>query len=283
MAPDGRSFVTAVALQNTSLWIHNPEGERQVSLEGNATKPKFTPDGKKLCYLVVKEATYNFAWYRNPGELRVVDLESGRTEPVVRGLPVLDYDISVDGQNVVMWTTDREGKSRLWVAPFDRSSPPAQIPDVEGTQPRFGPGGEIFFCHLEGMSMFVYRVHSDGTGLRKAFAEPILLLHAVSPDGRWVSAWAPLPGNELPFCLIFPLNGGRPIPFGGFIRLMTWSRDGRSLFTTGYHTYFIPLLPGEALPRIPAGGFHSEEEMARLPGAQLINGDRIVSGPSPDV
>ena len=25
MAPDGRSFVTAVALQNTSLWIHDPK------------------------------------------------------------------------------------------------------------------------------------------------------------------------------------------------------------------------------------------------------------------
>ena len=42
MAPDGRSFVTAVALQNTSLWIHDAGGDRQISLEGNGANPKFS-------------------------------------------------------------------------------------------------------------------------------------------------------------------------------------------------------------------------------------------------
>ena len=56
VAPDGRSLITAVALQNTSLWIHDARGERQISLEGNAANPRFTRGGKKLCYLVVKEA-----------------------------------------------------------------------------------------------------------------------------------------------------------------------------------------------------------------------------------
>jgi len=74
MAPDGRSFVTAVTLQNISLWVHDAKGERQISLEGNATSPKFTPDGRKLCYLIVREGTDEFAWYRNPGELRIADL-----------------------------------------------------------------------------------------------------------------------------------------------------------------------------------------------------------------
>ena len=104
MAPDGRSFITAVALQNTSLWVHDAKGEHQISMEGNGTNPKFTPDGRKLCYLIVKEAPNNFAWYRNPGELRIADLESGRSEPLVSGFPVLDYDISADGQHVVMWS-----------------------------------------------------------------------------------------------------------------------------------------------------------------------------------
>ena len=35
MAPDGRSFVTAVAVQNVSAWLHDPNGERQILLEGN--------------------------------------------------------------------------------------------------------------------------------------------------------------------------------------------------------------------------------------------------------
>ena len=146
ISPDGRSLVTAVGLQNTSLWIHDAKGERQISLEGNVTNPKLTPDGKRLCYLIVKEATNKFAWFRNPGELRVADLETGRSQSVVRGLEVHDYDISADGKELVMWIVDPERKSRLWLAQLDRGSPPVQIPNVEGVQPRFGPGGDIFFA-----------------------------------------------------------------------------------------------------------------------------------------
>ena len=55
MAPDGRSVITAVGLQSASIWLHDGEGEHQVSLlEGNAAYPKFTPDSKKLCYRIVK-------------------------------------------------------------------------------------------------------------------------------------------------------------------------------------------------------------------------------------
>jgi eukaryotic-like serine/threonine-protein kinase len=280
MAPDGRSFVTAVTLQNTSLWIHDARGERQISLEGNGTKPKFTPDGRKLCFLIVKEAPNELAWYRNPGELRIADLESGRSEPLVSGLPVLDYDISTDGQQVVVWTTDPEGKSRLWLARFDGSSPPVQIPNVEGGSPRFGPAGDIVFRHLEGTSTFVYIVHPDGTGLRKALAQAVFLLMAVSPDGRWISAWAPLPGNGPPANQAFPLDGGPPIQIGGSFTILTWSLDGRSSLIGGY---LIPLPPSKALPRIPAGGFHSEEELAHVPGARRIDAQGVVPGPSASV
>jgi len=286
MAPDGRSFVTAVALQNTSLWVHDAKGERQISLEGNAANPQFTPDGKKLCYLIVREAPNEFAFYRDPGELRIADLESGRSEPVVRGLQVLNYDISADGRQVVMWTMDLEGKPRLWVARFDRKSPPVQIPNVEGANPRFGPGGDILFRHLEGMSTFVYRVRQDGTGLRKALEEPVFLLDAVSRHGRWIVGWAPFPGNGRSLNQAFPLDGGPPIPIGGAFTNLRWSLDERSVFIGEDgedQTYIIPLAPGEALPRIPAGGFHSEEEIAQLPGARRINASEVVPGPSPDV
>jgi eukaryotic-like serine/threonine-protein kinase len=283
IAPDGRSFVTAVALQNTSLWVHDGKGERQISLEGNGTNPKFTPDGKKLCYLIVKEAPNEFAWYKNPGELRIADLESGRSKPIVRGLPVLDYDISADGQQVVMSTVDREAKPRLWVAPFDRSSPPVQIPDVEGESPRFLPDGDIVFRRGEAMSTFVYRVHPDGTGLQKALAEPVFLLNAVSPDGRWIVGWAQLPGNGPPSIQAFPLDGGPPIQIGGSFTFLSWSLDGRSSFIDAGQTYIIPLAPGEPLPRIPVGGFHSEEEIARLPRARRIDAHRVVPGPSASV
>jgi DNA-binding winged helix-turn-helix (wHTH) protein/Tol biopolymer transport system component len=291
MAPDGRSFVTAVTIQNTSLWIHDAMGEREISLEGNGHDPKFTPDGKKLCYRIVPNAPIQFAWYRNPGnvlkighdrnpgELRVADLESGRSESLVPGFPVLEYDISADGRLVVMSTTDGEGKPRLWVMPFDRSSPPVQIPNVEGASPRFGAGDEILFRHLDGTSVFVYRVHPDGTGLRKAFTAPVLIMNSVSPDGRWIVAWAPDVRSGLSSIQVFPLNGAPPIQIGSFINI-SWSLDGRSVLIG---QYLVPLRPGEALPKIPAGGFRSQDEIARLPGAHRIEADGVVLGPSAGV
>ena len=276
ISADGRSLITAVSLQNTSLWIHDAKGERQISLEGNATNPKFLPDGKKLCYLVVKEFPNPFRW-KNPGELQIADLESGRSDVVVRDFPVLDYDISADGRRIVLWTTDNEGKSRLWLAAFDRSSPPMQIPNVEGGEPRFGPSGDIFFRHFEN----VYRVHPDGTGLTRALAYPALLQWNVSPNGKWIVEWAPLPGNGPPAIQAFPLNGGPPVQVGGSFTFLSWSLDGRSVLLGG--SYIVPLSAGKTLPPIPAGGFQSEDEIARLPRAQLINADGVVLGPSAGV
>ena len=195
MAPDGRSIVTAVGLQSSSIWLHDARGERQISLlEGNAAYPQFTPDGKKLCYRIVKAVPRLTGTNRDPGEVWVADVDSGHSEPLAPGFQPLDYAISRDGKQMVMEAPDGEGKPRLWLAPFDRRSPPRQIPGVEGRSAQFGPSGEIFFRYTEGSSGFVYRVMPDGTGLRKALEQPVFYLVAVSPDGRWIQAWAPNPG-----------------------------------------------------------------------------------------
>jgi hypothetical protein len=182
-----------------------------------------------------------------------------------------------------MSTIDPKGKPRLWVARLDRSSSPIEIPNVEGESPKFGRGGDIFFRHLEGTSTFVYRVHSDGTGLQKVRAEPVLVLYSASRDGRWIAAWAPLPGNGPPANQAFPLDGGPPIQIGPFL-FLTWSLDGRYMLIAGRTgAYLIPLAPGHVFPRIPAGGFHSDEEIARLPGARQIDAQGVVPGPSAGV
>jgi dipeptidyl aminopeptidase/acylaminoacyl peptidase len=275
MAPDGRSFVTAVALQSSSIWVHDARGERQISLlEGNAAYPKFTPDGKKLSYRIVK-AVPRFGTNRDPGEVWVADLDSGRSEPLAPGFPVLDYDISPDGRQVVLEAPDAAGKPRLWLAPFDRRSPPLPIPNVEGRMALFGPSGEIFFRYLEEDSSFAYRVRPDGTGLRKAFEQPILGDTGISPDGRWIEVWAPLPGNGPSAVQLFPLDGGSPVVIGSNTFLQ-WSRGGDSIWISGGavaygRTYIVPLRRGKTLPPIPPGGFRSEQEVASLPGAHRID------------
>jgi DNA-binding winged helix-turn-helix (wHTH) protein/Tol biopolymer transport system component len=285
MAADGRSFVTAVAVQNVSVWLHDAKGERQISLEGNAAEPKFTPDGKKLCYRIVTKAPVLFQSNRAAGAVWVADLESGRSAPLASDFPVFAYDISSDGREVVLEAEDGEGRSKFWLTSFERQSPLRPIPNVEGRQPVFGPSGEIFFRGSDG---FAYRVQQDGTGMQKAFEQPILVLGTVSPDGRWILGWSRLPGDDQASVHAFPLAGGRPVRISDRIG-WHWSPGGRFLsvselpFGEDRTTYLIPLTSGEALPAIPAGGFSSELQVAHLPGARKIDALRAIPSSSPDV
>jgi hypothetical protein len=47
--------------------------------------------------------------------------------------------------------------------------------------------------------------------------------------------------------------------------------------------FFFPLAGPQILPKIPAGGLGTGEEIARLPGARRIEGRLVTLGPSPDV
>ena len=291
LAADGRSLVTAVSLQNGSLWVHDASGERGISIEGNAASGRFTPDGKKLVYRVVREAPNEFQFYRDPGELMVADVKSGRSEPLVPGLKVLNLDISADGRQVVMEAEDREGRPHIWLAPLDRSSLPRRIPDVEGREPRFAPTGEIFFRHVEGNPTaagsvgFMYLIYPDGSGMRKVFDQSVFECgggSAISPDGRWVYVLAPLHGDGPSTGQIFSLDAKPPVVVGATTAI-SWAAGGVTVQDWAPWAFFVPLAAGQAVPRIPAGGFHSNEEIARLPGARKIDGQHVVVGPSPDV
>ena len=251
MALDGRSFITAVGLTQSSVWVHDDGGDRQVSLEGYACAPKFTHDGKRLLYQVRKGAA---------SELWMAELDSGRSEPLLPGIAVAlagsapstlpGYDISLDGRQVVVASPDNAGKSRLWLAPLDRRSPPRQIPNIEGAQPVFGATGEVFFHSVEGTSAFLYRVRDDGSGLRKAIDLSIVGIMGESPDRNWLVLGSSAAGGFL----IFRVDGGAPLQTPIQSRtLLRWSGDGKHLFlhrplTSTDKTYVFPLTPGRPLP-----------------------------------
>jgi hypothetical protein len=72
---------------------------------------------------------------------------------------------------------------------------------------------------------------------------------------------------------------------------LAWQPDGNILYLSVStsmntaravgHTYLIPLAPGKLLPPIPAGGFHSESEIAALPGVRVIDAGDVAPGPTP--
>jgi Tol biopolymer transport system component len=296
MAPDGRSLVTAVALKSTSLRIHDAHGEREAVTDANAADPKFSSDGTKLFYRVVKEPPSERVFYRDAGEVRVMDVASGRSEPVVRGLAALDYDLSADDREIVLETAGDPGKTHIVLAPVDRSVPPRQIPGADGSFPRFGRPGEILFRRTEGSRAertigSIYRIHPDGSGMQKAFELPVLLMGPVSPDHRSLAVWAPIDGNGPPASQLIPLDGGAPLVVGAALG-WSWSHDGASLSIASFfgaimpesRSYVIPIKSGQSMPPVPPGGFRTEADIAGLPGARKLDDvGTIWLGPNRDV
>src|SRR5262245_40332977 len=233
----------------------------------------------------------------DPSELHAVELDSGRNEALLPGFRVvgplgLAYDISPDGREVVVSALDARGKRRLWVAPLDRHSAPRQILNTEGDYPLFGPDGDIFFRAIEGTSAFVYRVHEDGSGARRAIEQTVARLDGISRDGQWLVAMARIPGSDGPRYIAFSLQDKNRIIIlganlaGGEPKL-GWSPDGRWIFVSlptpskmaSRWAYAIPLSTGRVFTKIPAGGFQSEAEIAKLPGARRIDAFDVALGP----
>ena len=288
VAPDGRSLLTAVGVGQSSVWVHDSRGDRQISLEGQAFQPRFTPDGKKLLYRTRTASS---------SELWVAELDSNHTEPLLPGFSVAGagdaggswgsgYDISPDGRQLVFFSPDREGKLRMWLTPLDRSSPPRQVGGVEGESPTFGPGGEIFFRKLEGTSAFLYSVHEDGTALRRAVDLPLINVFGAYPDRKWL-----LLGVTGKGMVLFPIGSGTPVLLHlGPPNWLAWSGDARHVFLCSLNerrkrAYALPLSPGEVLPgslRL-AKGLPSEAELAKLPGVRILPVGNVVPGPTADI
>jgi serine/threonine protein kinase len=291
MSPDGRSFVTAVGVRQSSVWVHNGGADRQISLEGFAFQPRFSSDGRRLFYRILTGTS---------SELWMADLGSNHTEPLLPGFPIpvtgesilmgghSAYDIAPDGRRIIFYSPDRAGKSRLWLAPLDRSSQPRQVPDVEGEQPVFGPSGEIFFRKLVGNSAFLYSVREDGSGLRRMSESPLVGVLSVHPSRQWLALGFSPGGQE-----IFPVDGGAPVVTNSIPPpLLRWSGDGKHLLVVGTeheawaNTYVVPLKAGEVLPERIARGknFPSEGELAKLPGVRTLPmATDIVPGSTADV
>jgi len=295
MSPDGLSFITSVGSRQSSVWVNNSNTTRQVSFEGFSFDPKITPDGKRLCYRILKGALPT----SDPSELRMVDLDSGRDEPFLRGFAVVGmphhtYDISPDGRQIVVTVLGQKGEHRLWLVPFDRQLRPREIPSVEGDFPLFGSSGEIFFRGLEGNAAFVYRIRDDGTGLQKMFDQPVASLAGVSPDGHWLVV--KVPGTDGASTVALPVHQDSPVRVIATAAIsftdpeVHWSRDAKSIYFripaneswAAGRTYVLPLVRGSMWPKMPLDGFQSAADITKVPGSTLLS-EFDCPGPTPEM
>jgi Tol biopolymer transport system component len=282
-APDGRSFVTSVGTSQSTLWVHDSRGDRQITSEGYVFMPSISADGKKLYYLV---RSYGLrSW--NQGDLWVADLETGQRQRLLAEFQIIHYSISTDGQRVVFVSVDEQGRNPVWQSSLNGQLPPRQLSTIDAGAAFFGAPGEVLFAGQQ--EFYVYRVKDDGSELQKVITTPLLPL-AVSPDGQWIAVQDPAAWGAL---IVYPAGGGSPRrlcdlcapPWGteppAFY--FGWAPNGEFAYWNFTNaTYAIPLQSGRVLPGIHAGGIQSKEGVAALPGARLISEqDRSVPGPNP--
>ncbi len=277
LAADGRSFVTSVGTRRSAIWIHDAAGERAILSEGYALVPRLSRDGTRVFYLLVRD------WWLSArgrvaasAELRSLDPKSGKSESVLSGVSVSDYEISRDEKEVAFTTTDGNGTSQIWLAALDRRTPPRQIAQG-GDQVSFGPEEDLVFRSVADNNTLI-RIKKDGTGRSRVTAATVIDKFGLSPDGKWVIA--PLAGSGT---FAVPVDGGAPTRICARVCPSTWSSDGRWLYVapvaTG-KTYAIPVPSGRSLPDLPAEGIDPGAAVG-VPGARIIENGSISPGADP--
>ena len=267
MEKDGRSFLTSVGTTNEALWIRDATGERLVSAEGDTFEGTFSPDGKKLYYL-------KRGGPEAKTELWNTELDSGKSERVVPGYNLepgangKNYTVTRDGQRVAFVMRDEKEIAHLWVASTDHRTSPKKL-DSEGNEdtPFFLPNGELIYRALEGGKNYLYTRKVDGSGRRKLREEPILTLHAVSPDGRWSILGERMDGNpEHPSAMVaYPIEGGRDVLISWVLYEPEWTADGKYLLiragvNADLKDELLPVRRDRGLPDLPRDGVRKTED-----------------------
>ena len=283
IAADGRTVITSVGLTQRAVWVHDASGERQISLEGYAYWPLLSSDGRRACFRVTRGPGTG----QSPSELWMTDLGSGRNERIFPGQMVTGYDVSRDDR-VVASVMEPDGKTRVWTAWLDGREPPRRIPGAEGDNPRFGREDEILFRVTQGDSPFLVRIREDGTGRETIPKVTGSVFGTTSPDGEWLS------GLDAGMSA-YSTRGGPPIRiFPASMRSrLRWGFDDKQVYLSVQYgemsafafgrTYLLPVAKGSVLPRVPAGGFQTEAELAAVPGVEILPYGDLAPGPSPSV
>jgi eukaryotic-like serine/threonine-protein kinase len=278
MAPDGKSLIASVGVQKSSVWTHDATGNHAVSLEGSASAPWLSPDGKRLYYLLRKSSSSDVS------ELWRRDLQSGKSDPVLTGQHIVDYDVSRDEAKVA-FTVHVGGESQIFLAAADRSSPPRQVVRG-GDEVSFG-AGQLFFRQVGGKADHLARVQEDGSGLDRVPGTKTTDIGGVSPDSEWVVVEDPesVPGG---FVVGVRRRAQRKICAG--VCFVQWSADGKYLYVSPVSrfsaqestlpTYIIPIPHGVERLDLPASGIDwaNQQQLASL---QSIPQANMSPGPDP--
>jgi eukaryotic-like serine/threonine-protein kinase len=284
LAPDGRSLVTSVGTSERSIWVHDQEGEHQISSQGFCHTPRFSMDGKSVFYLQALNSQQS-AESNTGAELWVSDLATGQASRVLPGIAAVYFTISPDAKQVAFETIDANGQHHLWVSSTEHRFAPRQIRSGDRQfVPQYSPSGRIYYVASAGGHAYLYRMKNDGTQEEKVVSEPIDHAFGISPDERYVAVYRTLEREDNRVdAEAVPVTGGPWIPLCSGWCTVSWAPDGKVMyffqhsFTGNAQTYVVPIHHGSDLPKLPKSGFQSEREL-RAAATQVLEGN-VVPGP----
>ena len=267
---DGKSLVTSVGIQDSTVWVHDLRGEHQISSDGSVLAPQFSADSRELYYLRASRPSAD-------PELWVTDLANGANKPVLSGylfrtcgVGAQHYALSHDGKQIAFSMLDSAGQSKVWIAPTDRSASAKVIQSqTRDDCPFFLPSGDLIVRQVEGDQNFLYRMRPDGTERHRISDVAIFDPYGVSHDGRWVLGVTRGPDRDHPYSVAaLPVGGGVAVPVCLVLCAARWDRTGKALYlmvpTSGdKNTYALPL-ERTGLPKLPASGITSSRELVEM-------------------
>jgi len=291
MAGDGKSLVTSVGTKDSSVWIHDKKGERQIALEGNTSTTTFSSDGARLYYLM--------RIGRDPKpELWRVDLKTGENERLLPGYGVetkegeatKNYAISRDEKHVAVAMKDEKGTTHVWIATTDHRSAPQKLESpYSEDSPSFLPNGDLIYRASRDGKNYLYRRKMPSGEEALVMDQPILGVHTVSPDGKW-AAVAVSTDQDAPHpyrVVAVPIDGGQPVTLCRTICGVDWDANGTHMCLNLYElkhgvSYFVPTEKGVGLPKFGADGPADSEELKKLGKTNGID-ESVESAVSPEV
>jgi eukaryotic-like serine/threonine-protein kinase len=294
VTPDGKYLITSLGLRRASVWIHDADGDRQLTSQGFALLPSWASAGEKIFFLVRSGAAPAYV----SGELWSLDLRTGETEAVLPEYAMSSYQVAPDGKRVLFVSTGNPAGDGLWIADLDRRTSPHQLTRAGEFRTFFGPPGEILY-QSQGNQRHLYRMREDGSGQEQVTPEAITFLIGVSTDGEWAAVALPQASRTDGITVkLFPTRGGSPLvvcdacipafgPSQQQAPMFNWSVDGKYLYISlqyfGRHSrksLVLPWRPGRSIEKLWPRGF-TEKDFAALPGVEIIPEQNVFPGPEP--
>jgi dipeptidyl aminopeptidase/acylaminoacyl peptidase len=279
MSADGRSVVTAIGQQRSTIWIHDDRGDRQLSAEGFVYSPQLSRDGQRLYYLRQQNSRNS-----SSTELRAMDLSSGRTDVLLPDRSVTEYEISSDQREVAFATMTSQGVYEIWTAALDRSAPPRRLVR-NGNEIQLTESG-LLYRALGEKESFLTHIGRDGGEPRRILKTPILDLISASPNGAWAVVTAPGTGElATAVMLVVDVETGATKPLCSACTVY-WAPDGKWLYAFrrggGTTAVAIPLAT-QASPDSLDATLDASVRGVLPPGAQLIGHAPMAPGPNPSM